>query len=110
MKLTIIKNDGAVYKDEKSYLDLSLPTIPTDVHALQWNNDKGHIEFTDNSKLNEQITELPSWANDALTVWQQAYVEEQAAILAAEEEARLEAEQDAILAAEQATQNQTPSA
>jgi hypothetical protein len=89
MKLTIIKGDGAVYKDGKSYSDLSLPTIPSDVHALQWNNDKGHIEFANNAKVNEAITELPIWANDALTAWQTAYETEQAEI------ARLQAEAEA---------------
>ena len=81
MKLTIIKNDGAVYKDSVSYSDLSLPTVPSEVHALQWNTDKGHIEFVDNVKPNEEITELPSWANNALTAWQQAYDAEQEAII-----------------------------
>ena len=80
MKLTIIKIDGAVYKDGLSYSNLSLSTLPSDVHALQWNTDKGHIEFVDNLKPNEEITELPSWANDALTVWQTVYDAEQAAI------------------------------
>jgi hypothetical protein len=89
MKLTIIKDDGAVYKDSVSYADLSLPTIPSDVHALQWNNDKGHIEFVDNVKANETITELPSWANGALIVWQTAYEAEQAEV------ARLKAEAEA---------------
>ena len=84
MKLTIIKDDGAVYKNNISYLKLSLPTIPNDVHALQWNNDKGHIEFVDDAKVNEAITELPSWANDALTAWQTAYDAEQQAIAEAE--------------------------
>jgi hypothetical protein len=51
MKLIIIKDDGAVYKDNVSYSELSLPNIPNDVHALQWNNDKGHIEFTNNVKV-----------------------------------------------------------
>ena len=89
MKLTIIKNDGAVYKDNVSYSNLSLSTIPSDVHALQWNDDKGHIEFVDNIKANEAITELPSWANDALTAWQTVYDAEQAEI------ARLQAEAEA---------------
>ena len=89
MKLTIIKNDGAVYKDSVPYAELSLPTIPSDVHALQWNTDKGHIEFVNNVKVNQAITELPSWANDALTAWQTAYEAEQAEI------ARLQAEAEA---------------
>jgi hypothetical protein len=95
MKLTIIKDDGAVYKDGKSYADLSLPTIPSDVHALQWNDSVGHIEFVNNVKANEAITELPSWANDALTVWQTAYDAEQTELvrLQAEAEARRLAKQ-----------------
>jgi hypothetical protein len=96
MKLTIIKDDGAVYKDGKDYLNLNLNSIPSDVHALQWNNDKGHIEFVDNVKPNEFIVELPSWANDALVVWQVAYDAEQIEIAKAiaekEEIARLRAE------------------
>ena len=84
MKLTIIKNDGAVYKDNVSYSNLSLLTVPNDVHALQWNESTGHIEFVDNVKTNETITELPSWANDALTAWQTAYDAEQQAIAEAE--------------------------
>ena len=87
MKLTIIKDDGAVYKDGKSYLELDLSQIPNDVHALQWNNDKGHIEFVDDAKVNETITELPSWANDALTAWQTAYEVEQSEIARSQAEA-----------------------
>jgi hypothetical protein len=98
MKLTIIKDDGAVYKDGVSYADLSLPTIPSDVHALQWNDSTGHVEFTNNVKINETITELPSWANDALTAWQNAYEAEQAEI------ARLQAEAEAKKLAEQQAQ------
>ena len=89
MKLTIIKDDGSVYKDDKVYYKLPLTTVPSDVHALQWNDSVGHIEFTNNVKVNEQITELPSWANDALTAWQTAYNAEQAEI------ARLQAEAEA---------------
>ena len=100
MKLTIIKNDGAVYKDSVSYSDLSLPTVPSEVHALQWNESTGHIEFFDNVKANEAITELPSWANDALTAWQTAYETEQAKI------ARLQAEEKAKTLALEAQLNQ----
>jgi hypothetical protein len=95
MKLTIIKDDGSVYKDNVSYSNLSLPTVPSDVHALQWNDAVGHIEFVDNVKANETITELPSWANDALTAWQTAYDAGQAEI------ARLQAEAEARKLAKQ---------
>jgi hypothetical protein len=95
MKLSIIKNDRAVYKDSVSYSNLSLTTIPSDVHALQWNDSVGHIEFVNNVKANETITELPSWANDALTAWQTAYEAEQAEI------ARLQAQAEARRLAQQ---------
>jgi hypothetical protein len=87
MKLTIIKDDGAVYKDNVSFANLSLSNIPSDVHALQWNDSAGHIEFVNNVKVNEAITELPSWANGALTAWQTAYDAEQAEIARAQAEA-----------------------
>ena len=35
-------------------------------------------EFVNNVKANETITELPSWANDALNAWQKAYDLEEA--------------------------------
>ena len=95
MKLSIIKNDGAVYKNNVSYSNLSLTTIPSDVHALQWNESTGHIEFVNNVKANETIIELPSWANDALTAWQTAYDAEQVEI------ARLQAEAEARRLAQQ---------
>jgi len=98
MKLTIIKDDGAVYKDGKSYAGLDLNQIPSDVHALQWNNGSGHIEFVNNIKVNENINEIPSWANDALSAWQIAYDVEQAEI------ARLQAEAEAKKLAKQQAQ------
>jgi len=96
MKLTIIKDDGTVYKDNAPYSKLSLLNIPSDVHALQWDDSVGHIEFSNNLKPNEQITELPSWANDALVSWQLAYDAEQAEIARQQAEAeakRLEKQQ-----------------
>lgn len=85
MKLTIIPNDQAVYKDGVSYSGLTLNNIPADVHALQWDNNAGWIEYKNHIKSNEAITQLPSWANNAINVWQQAYDAEQAAKLAAAE-------------------------
>jgi len=79
MKLTIIVDDKAVYIDGvmKAYaplpLDLSECGIPTNVHALQWNETAGWIEFKDNpdgtKPTNEPITVLPDWANACVTVW-----------------------------------------
>jgi len=70
MLLTIIPVDGNVIKDGVGYLSLNLSScaIPSNVRALQWRETLGWIEFWD--KQNEDITELPSWANSCLAVWQ----------------------------------------
>lgn len=87
MRLTIIPVDGTVTKDGKSYLNLDLSScdIPADVHALQWEEhepNKGHIEFKSFLVQNQEITELPVWANACVTKWDEA---EQAAIPAVEQ-------------------------
>lgn len=89
MKITIILIDGAVYKDGYSYSGLNLSSAPADVHALQFNNttSKGWIEFKDddfgNKPSNQPITELPNWANDCLTKWDEAKIAEEAVAKAA---------------------------
>jgi hypothetical protein len=78
MNLVIIPIDGAVYVDGYSFSGLDLSIVPSDVHALQWKNDKGWLEFKDldNSTKppNQDITELPSWANTCKTKWDEAHV------------------------------------
>lgn len=87
MKLTIIPVDGSVYKDGYSYSGLDLSAAPSNVHALQWKDIKGWIEFKDDDfgekEPNEKITALPAWVNDCLTKWEEAE-----AVRLAEEEAR----------------------
>lgn len=75
MKLTIIPSDGAVYENDVCYLSLTWNGTPVDVHALQWQDVKGWIEYND-GKLNEDITVLPNWAYNAMDAWQVAYDEE----------------------------------
>jgi hypothetical protein len=78
MKLTIIPIDNAVYVDNYSYsgLNLSSANIPSNVHALQWKNTTGWIEFIDNDDgtkpQNQSITELPDWANACVVKWNEA--------------------------------------
>lgn len=84
MKLTIIRSDGAVYKDGVSYSGLDLSSVPTDVHALQWYGTEGEVEFNGRPKpQNEPITVLPDWANVCLTKWDEVKAAEEAAIAAA---------------------------
>ena len=74
MKLTIIPVDGSVGEDEKFYLglDLSSCNIPADVHALQWQDTAGWIEYNSPLVENQPITELPAWANCCMTKWTEA--------------------------------------
>lgn len=46
-------------------------TIPSNIHALQWNTDAGHIEFND-GQSNELITSLPSWSDQPILEWENA--------------------------------------
>jgi hypothetical protein len=83
MKLTIIRADGAVYKDGVSYSGLDLTAVPADVHALQWKDTKGWIEFVDSDGIkpqNKAIISLPAWATTAATKWDEAKAAEEAAI------------------------------
>jgi len=108
MNLVIIPSDGAVYVDGYSFSDLDLSVAPVDVHALQWKNNKGWIEFKDlddgTKPQNQPITELPEWANACKVKWDDAKSAEEIARLQAEEQARLAAEEQARLAAEEETQ------
>lgn len=68
MKLAIIPLDGAVYENGLCYSNLVWDGTPTDVHALQWQDTKGWIEYSDGT-LNEDITELPDWVYNAIAAW-----------------------------------------
>jgi hypothetical protein len=74
MKLTIIPADGSVGENGVFYnsLDLSSCAIPVDVHALQWQDTAGWIEYTSPLVQNQPITELPTWANCCMTKWTEA--------------------------------------
>lgn len=75
MKLTIIPIDQAVYKDGvvKSF-DLTGCGIPQDVHAFQWYESYGEIEFSSNpgqpKPTNEIVQELPQWAMNCVSAWE----------------------------------------
>lgn len=73
MQLTIIPIDGAVGEDGVFYsgLNLSSCNIPADVHALQWDGTTGWIEFKE-PVPNQDITELPDWANCCVAKWTEA--------------------------------------
>lgn len=74
MKLTIIPADGSVGENDVFYSDLNLSScnIPADVHALQWQDTAGWIEYNSPLVENQPITELPAWANCCMTKWTEA--------------------------------------
>lgn len=78
MRLTIIPEDSFVAVDGDNThqpLDLSTCNIPPDIHALQWFDTKGWIEFKESidpfapKPPNEIIEVLPQWADNCVTVW-----------------------------------------
>lgn len=82
MRLTIIPSDNAVYVDgiSKLPLDLSSCNIPSGIHALQWYENRGWIEFSDDGdpftplQPNEDIYSLPDWASACVEAYNN-YVE-----------------------------------
>ena len=79
MKISILKEDGCVVKDGKSYVGLDLSALPSNFHALQWDTSSGDLETKDenNNPINTAITDLSpyQWCVDA---WQAAYDAEKA--------------------------------
>jgi hypothetical protein len=68
MKLSIIPIDKTVCEDGVCYTNLTWDGTPIDVHALQWQDVSGWIEYND-GKPNQDITVLPDWADNAMTAW-----------------------------------------
>jgi hypothetical protein len=71
MKLSIVPVDKTVCKDGVCYINVVWEGTPDNVHALQWQDTQGWIEYTDGT-INENITVLPDWAQNALAVWEEA--------------------------------------
>lgn len=71
MKLTIIPSDGAVYENGVAYENLTWDGTPSNIHALQWDNGSGWIEFNDGTP-NQEIIALPTWAGNAEIAWNNA--------------------------------------
>ena len=88
MNLTIIPSDGSVYIDGESIGNMNLSFIPEGIHALQWKNSHGWIEYSEDEsgikKPNEKITQLPDWVDQALKVWDTAKKEIEQEFLASQ--------------------------
>jgi hypothetical protein len=56
MRVTIVLSDNVVLVDFKALNTLDLSELDPGIHAIQWNNDAGHIEYTD-GRENEIIAD-----------------------------------------------------
>jgi hypothetical protein len=71
MRLTILPSDKSVYVDGLAYHPINWEGTPAEVHALQWFDTHGWIEYTDN-RPNTTIQVLPVWADNAYAAWVEA--------------------------------------
>jgi len=58
MRLTIVPIDSVVCKDGECLHDIDLTWVPEEVHAVQWYDDHGEVEYVDLKRINEEITSL----------------------------------------------------
>lgn len=74
MRLSVIVEDATVYLDGVPMSGLDLSAVPVGVHAFQWYDDKGEIEYVgaDAKPANDRVTQLPSWAERAIQKWNEA--------------------------------------
>ena len=49
---TVIKEDTQIYIDGVAAVGCNMSGLPSDLHALQWDETNGHIEYTDVLKPN----------------------------------------------------------
>lgn len=60
MRLTLVQPDRLTLVDgAPQHFDLQKFGVPPNLHALQWNNKEGHIEYS--NAPNEALAALPDW-------------------------------------------------
>ena len=76
MRLTIIISDGTVIKDGIPQTELDLSFVDSSIHALQWYDTYGEVEyktFFNGTEIvhpqNTVITELPDWVQQSISVY-----------------------------------------
>jgi len=68
-RLTIIVEDGTVIIDTSANINLDFSScgIPESIHAFQWMNDSGEIEYN-GAQSNEKVISIPDWAYNCYNV------------------------------------------
>lgn len=70
MILSVIVRDAAVYLDGVQMSGIDMSGVPDGVRAFQWYGDHGVVEYFE--PANEQVTEMPAWADVLTARWQEA--------------------------------------
>lgn len=72
MRLIIVPKDGFVSVDGEGYMNLDLSSLDSDIHAVQWYETEGEIEWKDSRGRmvsNEVITSIEQF-QPVLDLWQ----------------------------------------
>ena len=69
MRVIILPKEGTVTIDGEGFGEIDMSKVSDDIHALQWYDTSGEIEYIDNpdddveGKPNKFIDKLPAWTN-----------------------------------------------
>ena len=69
MRVIILPKEGTVTIDGEGFGEIDMSKVSDDIHALQWYDTRGEIEYIDNpdddveGKPNKLIDKLPVWTN-----------------------------------------------
>ena len=74
MRLTVVPSDKIIIKDGKEYKVTDLSYLDSNIHAIQWYDDKGEIEYVDGTP-NLEITDIAPY-NQCVTDWEAAKTKE----------------------------------
>lgn len=77
-RITIVVSDSSVYLSAGIFIDLDLSSaaIPNDVHAFQFRDGKGWIEYVDGIHPEEPINskdEIPQWVTACISLWNEDF-------------------------------------
>jgi len=75
MKLTIIPVDNFVSIDKVGYNDIDMSSIEDGIHAVQWYDTYGVIEYSDRNRRNERFEDISKF-NDVIELYRIKSLEE----------------------------------
>jgi hypothetical protein len=70
MKITILNGDNSLGIDNEFFIGLDFSEVPDEINAVHWKDDVGVIEYLNSTnKLDDSITELPSFCDGLKAQW-----------------------------------------